>query len=161
MKKFVLLMTLTLALGSCAEDITRNDPSLQGVKDDVNWRAGGATAMIDENGGLTISGGNQFETLILQTPSTEPGTYVLGENENSQAFFIYESATEAYSYSTGTNNDEGGQIIIEEYNTATRTISGTFRFNALNDDAESGAADVLNFQYGVFYHIPIVAGVAP
>lgn len=47
-----------------------------------------------------------------------------------------------------------GEIKITEYDGA--TVSGTFKFNAPLVDGGSNDPEVLNYQYGVFYKVPVI-----
>ena len=47
-----------------------------------------------------------------------------------------------------------GEIKITEYDGA--TVSGTFKFNAPLVDGGSTDPEVLNYQYGVFYKVPVI-----
>ena len=155
MKKIISLLVIAFVFASCSEEISRNNPAFEGLKDNVIWRAGGATGTLAANGFVTISGGLQFETLTLHTNSAQPQTYQLGVNNQSRVVFTSTAGFEEVTYTTGTGVGNG-QIIIEEYDEAGRTISGTFRFNAINTEDPD---DVLNFQEGIFYKVPIYPAV--
>ena len=154
MKKIVTLLVLVMALSSCSEDITRNSPSFQGLKNDVLWRSAGTTATFASNGVVTITGSRQLETLILKTNSITAQTYTLGTSGDRRAVFITNIDGEEITYSTNVGRGDG-QITITEYDAEAQTISGTFRFNAVNDTDDT-ETDILNFQSGVFYKVPIV-----
>ncbi len=154
MRKIASLLMLIFVFASCSEDITRNNPALQGLKNDVSWRAAGITATKTANGRLTITGVRQFETLILNTNSTSPQTYVLGTNAQRSASFTTTNGLETVTYSTGVAGEGDGEIIITEYDDVLNTITGTFRFNAVNE--ADGATDVLNWRSGIFYKLPVV-----
>jgi hypothetical protein len=158
MKKLALLFVAVVATFSCTEDVSRNDPAFEGLKDGVRWRAGGETAVLGLNGDITITGGNQFEVLTLHISSTDPGIYPLGVNNQTTASFIMSGNGTEKSYSTSTGVGDG-QIQITDYNVVTKTISGTFRFNAVDDDVtepEQGSDDIINFQSGIFYKVKVV-----
>ncbi|MDI5899422.1 DUF6252 family protein [Flavobacterium sp. XS2P67] len=59
------------------------------------------------------------------------------------------------TFSTGFEIGEG-QIVITEYDAVNNTITGTFKFNAENTNSNSLASQVVNFQHGVFYKVPVV-----
>lgn len=158
MKKIFLLLFTAIALSSCSEDLRTNNPTLEGYKNGSRWRATGPVAMVSSGGGVTISGGNHFETLNLQLPSTAAATYTLGTGDANKAVFVITStaAAKTYQTSTGVGN---GEIIIQEYDDAKKTITGTFRFNAIDDDAvdpaNPTAAETVNFIEGHFYKVPV------
>ncbi|MBF6607674.1 MAG: hypothetical protein ITG00_02930 [Flavobacterium sp.] len=155
MKKLLIVLIAAFSVSACTEDITRNDPALQGMKDNVEWRAGGQGFALDADGSIRIEGSNQFETLIIELPSALEGTYVLGQNENAMATFIYDNGFESYTYSTGTGNPNAGEVVITDYYSVDKILTGRFRFNALLIDDNPLVAPVLNFQYGVFHNLRI------
>ncbi|NUY80641.1 membrane lipoprotein lipid attachment site-containing protein [Flavobacterium sp. MAH-1] len=158
MKKIFLLLFTAVALSSCTEDIRDNSPSLEGLRNGSRWRAPGVTATLGSGGDLTISGGNQFETLTLNVPSANAATYTLGTSENKKATFVVigDSGTKTFATGTGIGN---GEIEIEVYDEVKRTITGTFRFNAIDEDAvdpeNPTAAETTNFIEGHFYKVPV------
>lgn len=158
MKKIIasiLLIVVAAAMPSCTEEITRNSPALEGMKDDVRWRARASEATIAENGTLTIVGLTQFETLTLTVPSAAPGTYTFGDSDIYTAAYRYERDGQVLFYTTGTEMGDG-QLIVEEYDTSKRTISGTFRFNAINANNNPLGGEIVNYQYGRFYKVPVI-----
>lgn len=154
MKKIFLLLVVLAGFSSCSENITRNNPSVQGLKDDVLWRAGGSSATIGANGELTITAAYQFETLVLKTTSTVAQVYPLGTSVSKQATFIYSNGGQELTYSTGIDQGDG-QIVIKEYDAVNNTVTGTFRFNAINTDQNPLGGPTLNFQQGIFYKVPV------
>lgn len=151
MKKIAAIFLLVTTLMSCTQDISRNNPSMQGWKDDVLWRARDRFAELAPNGSITITGLTRYETLAISLPTTTPGTYLLGMGETRKATYIYEKDDVMMTFRTGTNVGDG-QVIIEEYDTEEQTITGTFRFNLVNTENDS----IINYQNGVFYRIPVV-----
>lgn len=156
MRKALFFIVAAIALSSCTEDVSMPNPGFQGLKDDVLWRGSGAKAELMEGGAVSIQGARKFETLILDIPSTEVGTYILGENEAAMATFIVNNGAEQYTYTTGTDNPAGGEIRITEYDSANRLLTGSFRFNAIVVDDNPTVMPILNFQQGIFYKIPVV-----
>ena len=155
MRKTVFFIVAAMALSACSEDISMNNPGFQGLKDDVLWRGSGATATINEGGSVTIEGARKFETLIIDLPSTNVGTYVLGQNESAMATFVIRNGAEEYTYSTGIGNPAGGEVKITEYDSDKRTLTGSFRFNSLIIDDNPVVSPVLNFQQGIIYKVPV------
>lgn len=155
MKKIASLLLLVFVLISCATDVTRNDPAFEGYKDDIRWMANTSYGELAANQSITITALTQFESVVLKMQSTNPGTYILGVNNNNKATYIHERDGNALEFTTGPAMGDG-QIIIEEYDSATMRISGTFRFNAeqVSDDPDAGP--LLNFQHGFFYNVPVV-----
>ncbi len=155
MKKIASLLLMIFVLVSCETDVTRNDPAFQAQKDDALWRAKTSYAELAANQSVTITGISQFETVILQVQSVNPGTYALGVNNANKAFYQYSNDDIELAYET-VNGENDGQVIIDDYDPITMKISGTFRFNANNMNGNPLGPDVTNFQYGVFYKVPVV-----
>lgn len=162
MKKIFLFVVAAVALNACTTDVRDNSPALEGLKNGSRWRAPGVTATLGGGGELIISGGNQFETLTLELPSATAGTYTLGTSESRKAIFEIEgdSGTKTYATGTGIGN---GEIEIEVYDDVKHTITGTFRFNAIDEDAvdpaDPTAAETVNFVEGHFYKVPVYPGL--
>lgn len=51
--------------------------------------------------------------------------------------------------------NSNGEIKITEYDEENFTVSGTFKFNAINSNNNPFGGPLLNFQYGEFYKVPI------
>lgn len=51
--------------------------------------------------------------------------------------------------------NSNGEIEITEYDNLNMTVTGKFKFNAVNTNNNPSAMPVLNFQYGEFYKVPI------
>jgi hypothetical protein len=158
MKKIASLLLTLIVFGSCTQDITKNNPSFQGLKDDVFWRAKDSYATIGTDGTLSITGLTQFETVTLQTASANPATYTLGVNQTNMASYVLAMGGDELIFETGTG-DGDGEIKITEYDTAKMTVSGTFRFNAINVDNNPDGGEILNFHEGNFYKVPVVPGL--
>ena len=141
---------------SCTQEITRNNPSVQGLKDGVMWRARDSYAVWSQTeNALTITGLTQYETLTLKTNSTAPQTFVLGTSTSKQATYMFSKDGLELNYATGVAMGDG-EIVITEYDDTNHTVTGTFRFNAENLDSGSSGAELLNFIEGNFYKIPVV-----
>jgi uncharacterized protein DUF6252 len=155
MKNLFSLLVLIVVFTSCSEDISRPDRgNLQGLKDGGLWRTSGAIATLNTNGSLVITGGKQFETLTLKTTSTIEQTYPLGTSTSKQAIFVSTLGGSETTFSTGINKGDG-QIIITEYDEVLKTVTGTFRFNAVDDSADPETGPIVNFIEGHFYKVPV------
>ncbi|UGS23402.1 DUF6252 family protein [Flavobacterium channae] len=102
MKKIVSLLALVVMMSSCEENLQSNNPSFQAKQNDVYWRANEARVSVDASGAMTITAYNQYETVTLETSSTNPGTYVLGTT-NQNNFASYSNDVDGVSdyYDTG------------------------------------------------------------
>lgn len=156
MKKILSLLVLLVAMTSCEEDVRFNTPAVQGLKDNDLWKATEFSAMLGAGGSLTIEATNGFETVVLKTVSSTPGmSFPLGEDESNKATYSLDADGISFDYQTGTELGDGLIVISDEpdeTNVSAGYISGTFRFNAVNEIGES-----VNFQRGVFYRVPIQA----
>ncbi|WP_281298015.1 DUF6252 family protein [Flavobacterium limnophilum] len=154
MKKQFLYIFLFFAFISCTDEVKFNNPSFEGQKDNVFWRAVDYKAFIAADGSLSIEGYTRNEVLTLKTTSTAAQTYPLGTSDSKKATYVLKDANGTITFSTGFGIGEG-QIVISEYDSVNKTVSGTFKFNAENIYNNPLAGPVLNFQYGHFYKIPV------
>ena len=158
MKKFAALFVLVLTMSACTDEITRNNPAFEGIKDGVSWRAADASAVKSANGSIVLTGLTQYETLVLKTSGSNATTYNLGSSIANQASFLINQNSEEISYQTGIDKGEG-KIIITEFDDVNQTITGSFEFKApklgtsLPTDLEPAE---LHFQKGVFYKVPVI-----
>lgn len=153
MKKILSLLVLVLVLASCEDDATFNNPSVQGKKDNVFWRASSSHATV-VGGALTVYAFTPFEILTLTTSSTAPGTYELGVDSANSVSYTFEADGVESSYATGPELGDG-EIEIEV--SPEGTVTGTFFFNAPATSATPIGLPVTNFQEGHFYRVPIQA----
>lgn len=145
MKKILLLSSFILTLFTCSEALEFNTPSFQGEKETEFWSATSFNAIAKSNGSIEITGVSRDDVVTLNIPSLFSGTYTLGVSDSSNATF---QTLNQPIYSTDNSGD--GEIIIEEYNIETQTITGRFNFNAVSENG-----DIVNFIKGVFYRVPI------
>ncbi|GGD19544.1 DUF6252 family protein [Flavobacterium orientale] len=157
MKKIISLFVLAFLFNSCEEDVKFSNPAVQGKLDNVLWRAIDFQATTDLSGALTLNAYTSNQELNLKTPSKNPGVYVLGENSARSASFTTNFSGETLIYSTGSGIGGDGEIVITEFDGANNTVTGTFRFNAVNIENNPLGGELLNMQNGVFYKIPVFA----
>ncbi len=161
MKKIISLFLVIIAFCSCTQEVTFNSPSVQGTKDNYFWRAKTSSASVDiPNATIRIVALSQFETLTLSMPlptisQSYPATTLLGTGQISEATFSYAVNGQNLFYATGTNTDDG-QIILTEYDSVNKTVSGTYRFNAYNTTNNPLGNTLVNFKQGVFYKVPVL-----
>jgi hypothetical protein len=164
MKKILSFIIIIVALNSCSENVSvRNDDVFQGVKDNIFWEGSNAKATKSTGNKLAIQAVTLTETMTLNIPvppltinplkDTTFKTYDLGTTLTSKASYGFKDGTTPILYETAIGVGDG-QIIISQYDGA--TISGKFRFNALNTDPNSVLAPIVNLQNGVFYKVPVV-----
>ncbi len=155
MKKILYLFFITLLFGSCEEDVVYNNPSVQGKLDNVFWRAIDSKAVLGTDGSLTLTAMARRQKMTLRVPSTNLGIYQLGNSNIRYASFLFTYETDELFYHTGNNMGGDGQIEITEFDAENGTVSGNFRFNALNIENNPLGGEILNFNRGVFYKVPI------
>ncbi|RKE98485.1 DUF6252 family protein [Ichthyenterobacterium magnum] len=159
MKKLAVLLITFLTLVSCGDEVEFNTPAFQGNKDYVLWRAEFFNAAIDDNGYLTITGGNNIETVELTIPSVAVGTYTLGDVSSMAAKF---TAADGTVYSTNNRPDpsvsiypEYGFIKLDEI--IDNTFTGTFEFLAF----DTSGLNSVGFNEGIFFRVPLISGAIP
>jgi hypothetical protein len=150
MKYFLFVVALSFL--SCQDDIQSSTPAFQGLQQgDFVWRSTTRVATVQASGVLSISGSDGVGTMIISLPDATVGTYALGEGKLSTVTFTEENTT----YSTQNNGTEypvylgDGQVTVEEVNAETKTLKGSFYFNAY----DSTGTKYLNFSEGVFYNL--------
>ncbi|OIV42704.1 DUF6252 family protein [Flavobacterium johnsoniae] len=154
MKKYFFFLSFLFLLTSCTEDVKFNNPAFQTLKNNVFWRAQSYSAFFNTNGSVVIEGNLGYEKITLHTQSSEKQTYVLGLDASSTASYENALPADLSFFSTGTNAGSG-QIVITEYDSENKTISGTFKFTAVNEDETDTENPKINFTEGVFYKVPI------
>ncbi|MFT5217564.1 MAG: hypothetical protein ACI83H_002704, partial [Glaciecola sp.] len=120
MKKSVLVIIVFLSLLSCQEDVRFNNPSFQGLKDNVFWRAVQSQATIEANGSLIIKAYTGNEVVTLKTTSTTGQTYPIGTSTSKTATYVLTDAAGVLTFSSGTGIGNG-QIVITEYDNVNNT----------------------------------------
>jgi hypothetical protein len=156
MKKYFLFVLVLFSMISCQEDVHFNTPSFQGTKDNVFWRAVQSKATVASNGSLVIEAYTGNEITTLKINATTVKTYFLGIDASNTATYVLNDASGKVTFATGTNVGNG-QIVLTEYDAVNHTVSGTFKFNAVNINNNPLFGEELNFQYGVFYKVPVVS----
>ena len=90
----------------------------------------------------------------MEAASSVKGTYVLGINDASLATYLNTLASQSVVFSTDIEGGNG-QIVITEYDAANKTISGTFKFIAVNEDTSDTENLKISFTEGAFYKVPV------
>ena len=160
MKNYVFILFAMIFLSSCEEDVRFNNPSFQGVKDNVFWRALQSEATLGADGSLVIKAYTSNEVVTLKMTSTTAQVYPIGTSDSKTATYVLTNAAGNLTFSSGIDMGNG-QIEITEYDNLNNTISGTFKFNLENVFNNPLAGATLNFQQGVFYKVPVKMPVAP
>ena len=154
MKKYFYFLSFLVLLTSCTDDVKFNNPAFQTLKDNVFWRAQNHEAYISGNGNVIIEGYLGYEKITLTIASPAVGTYVLGTDDISKGSYTNDLPGQETEFSTGEGKGNG-QIIITEYNVENKTISGTFKFTAINLNEDDTKNSKVSFTEGVFYKVPV------
>jgi len=156
MKKFFLFLVLFFSLFSCQEDVKFNNPAFQAMKDNVLWKAVQTRATVYSSGKVVVEAYTATEVMTLENSSTAVGVYTIGTNANTTANYQYTDpiTKEKIIFSSGFNVGNG-ELEITDYDAVGKTISGTFKCNLVNTFDNPMAGPTLNFQYGVFYKVPV------
>jgi len=156
---FILVfLAIFLGLSSC-EDVEFNTPAIQGQKNGDFWKAETYVADIDF-GGFVIEGKSSKERLQLITTNDTRGTYNLGIDSGNVAIYV-DAKGKVYSTKNAPDTSvflypPSGEIIVKDIdNDDPMGVIGTFWFNAYNADG----TEVVNFNRGVFYKVPLVGGL--
>ena len=153
MKKLFSLIVILVAFSSCQDEVKFNDPGFQAFRDDVLFKAVDVKAYKSTSGTLRIVALALDEEVELKITSSNPGTYVLGTSESKIATYINTKDNGYLYYKTGTDIGDG-EVKITDNNLG--TVTGTFRFNARNVFNNPLGGELVNFQYGAFYKIPLI-----
>lgn len=154
MKKYFYFLLLLIVATSCTEDVKFNNPAFQGLKDNVFWRAVTYKAAVSIEGNFVVEGSLGYEKVTLQVNNIAEKTYVLGVNNVIKASYANTFPGKESAFSTGTKKGSG-QIVITDFDAENNTISGTFKFNALNDNVTDLDNQKVTFTEGVFYKVPV------
>ncbi|KRD63114.1 hypothetical protein ASE40_04860 [Flavobacterium sp. Root935] len=153
MKKYFYFLPLIFLLTSCTEDIRFNNPAFQTLKDNVFWRAQSYKSGTETTGIFVVEGSLGYEKISFQLPAPSQKTYILGVDDVTKATFKNTYPGQEEEFTTGEGKGSG-QIIVTEYNTIDKTISGTFKFTAINVNNGAEKKEI-HFTEGVFYKIPV------
>ena len=155
MKNHFLLLFLSLSFISCHDEVKFNTPAFQGQKDNVLWRASTSKATLTDNRRLSIEGFVKNEKLTLKTEGKTPKKYVLGTGiSNTAVYVVTKNGSFDITFETG-DGVGNGEVVIEEYDELNKTVTGTFKFNAVNSGSDTSLGTLLNYQYGKFYKVPV------
>lgn len=154
MKKILFFVALALVMSSCSDDVVFNNPSVQGLKDNVFWRALKNKAVLSTDGRVVIEAVTLNENLQLHFPSTQMQEVAL--DNAATAYVIFESKATSPSLVFSSKVEEtSGTISITEYDAVNKTITGTFKFVMRKPVSVGGVAQELYFSQGVFYKVPV------
>ena len=154
MKKLVVLVLSMVTLLSCGDDLEFKTPSFEAKKDGNLFEAVTYKASIIDNGQLTITGSDNYETVTLVVNSAAPGVYDV-ETTNALATLL---DINGMLWSTENTPDgevqpypANGIIEIKEVNLDEAYVSGEFFFNAYN----TSGMTAVNFNEGFFHKVPL------
>jgi hypothetical protein len=158
MRRLISVVVLFFILVSCEDQVKFNNPAVQGLKDNVVWKATLITAVKTTDGSLKIEAYQKNEILTLTTVAANVDAYPLGVDLSNRAVLLEKSADGSTTFSTGIDKGDG-EIIITEMDNVNHTISGTFEFNASNESPDPLTGTDVNFQKGIFYKVPFTTAI--
>ena len=143
MKKYLFLLLAFSTLVSC-DDIEVNEVALQAKVNDRLYISTDARASSTADGGILIQGFTDEESLTLRISKLKEGKFEIGEGKPNYAVF------EDFEGNLFLTKPDGeGTVTITEINEATKTLSGSFLFNAMLP-----GIDTVYVSQGVMYNIP-------
>lgn len=154
MKKVLLIVVLALLAGSCSDDVIFNNPSVQGLKNNIFWRALQSKAVLSKDGSIVIEAQTLKESLVLHLSSTQLNTYQLDDNAIDYVTYTSRETTPVTSLTTQSGKGTG-KITISEYDEENKTISGTFTVVIPYESADTQESKEFYFSQGVFYKVPV------
>jgi len=143
MKTFFIVLFALVAIISC-KDTERNSPALQGTINDELFRAIDSRAVKQEDGSYIIQGITENEALTLKIRQGFTGVFEVGGESSNYASF---EDFNGYAYLTNPNGE--GEIVVSDFDTISKIISGTFKFKAILQ-----GIDTIAVQRGVFFEVP-------
>lgn len=160
MRKIIYALIIGIAFQNCSDNVEFNSPAVQANKNGTTiWKANFLAADID-NGGFVIEGRNAGEKIQLITSNDARGTFNVGGDSDNVAIYVDSNGT---VYSTKNTPDPSvsvypasGEIIVDDIDSdSPMNVFGTFWFYAYTSDG----LNVVNFNEGVFYKVPLVGGL--
>lgn len=136
-----------LLLASCSESLSDNSPALQAFIDNNLFRANDMIATEDGDGGYIIEGFTRNQVLTMRISGGQLGVYPLGESSTNYATFLDPAGNKFF-----TNPNGNGQVVVSDFNQTASTISGSFKFDAIQT-----SLDTIRVRNGIFFEVPLVA----
>lgn len=147
MKNLVLLAITVILMASCSQDIERDNPAFQGVRDSIFFQGSLNTAVLNPNGSIAVRGATQSEEVRILVSDIGLPEVVLGENalSGNTATYINEFGT---LFSTN-NSNATGRVSLQL--NGDNTVTGTFNFVALTENE----TDTVTFSRGFIFEVPV------
>jgi hypothetical protein len=142
--RIYFLAFLALVLGSCSDDIIKDEATVQGLVNNDFYKAVSATASVDENGLFSIRS-SSTEVISFRTESMNLGTYTVTPNGLNTA--SYENVNGVVY--TSNHDDVVGEITITQVDE--NGFDGTFFFNLKNAEGEE-----VFIRSGSFFNVPLL-----
>lgn len=126
----VIILCCAVIIFGCDDDDDDMEPDtrMTAVVDGEGWEAQGFTATI-MNEMINVTGlSSDGEAITITISSEQEGTYQL--TETSDAVASYTPNASAVAFTTNSNEDTEGEVVVEEIDYQDSTITGTFTFSA-------------------------------
>ncbi len=129
MKKIgILFLMAVLFVTSCKKD--KIEPGTAAEIDGQSWTATDVEARDNEDVLVIEAKDDEGRTVVIRLDGTSEGTYDLSENGN---FCTYRA--DGHFYAVHPSADKPcGKVVIKKYDKASKTCSGSFEFNAYDDE---------------------------
>jgi hypothetical protein len=134
-------------MASCTQNIERDEPAFQGVRDSIFFQGSLNSAVLNPNGSIAVRGATQLEEVRILVSDVGSQEVVLGENAASgnTATYINQFGT---IFSTN-NSNASGRVSLQL--NGDNTVSGTYNFVALTEND----TDTVTFSRGFIFEVPI------
>ena len=135
---FCLLLVLAFSFGCKKDDAETSSPGLTVKMNGNSWTAQVTSAYYDPNSNITLIVGantNITEQIQLAFKGNATGTFNFDPDvytKKTYGLFAYMNTMDYYS--SVSDNAPVGQIVVTEYNQDDQTVSGTFHFEAYNEE---------------------------
>ena len=123
MKKIFGLLTFSIILNACQDDVTFNNPGYQATINNEIWKSNSSKATLDRSGVLTIEGISTENRLLLLTEKSTVGTYTLGTSSQASGITYYPLNDSNNTYTTGVTKAPVSSIKISTNGTGYSTAS--------------------------------------
>ncbi|HPE57540.1 MAG TPA: DUF6252 family protein [Bacteroidales bacterium] len=150
---FPLLLVFAFILTYCSKDDNKDEsePSMTATIDGKSWSATQCACQYTQGIGGILGTAPQDKSITITILNFKEGTFLLNYTSESAASVTDGNVT----YTTNSDPQAGGYVIISSINTADSTVSGTFDFVAYSPYAKG----FINIKDGTFNNLPFSASL--
>ncbi len=150
--KYLLLLITTVVLFISGDNVESNSPALQANVDNILFKSTFAGADYNQAGEYFIIQGKLNDEILTLRAKYPPANVELELGGDSENFATFERAN-GIIYTT-TIDGGSGSILINEFSTSNKEITGDFNFTAV-----SVGLDTIRVSGGVFFRVPYGDGI--